>query len=111
MNYGNSIGNDMKNLISNLGGNLSSLDYLSRVHMEEIALHGDPAIKINPHPKPDYVIEDQEVKINPPFISVAQNSFVLDAKAYNIGRAVNDSITFEVKRTYPNGTTDLLLRK
>ncbi|MEO8109478.1 MAG: C25 family cysteine peptidase [Ginsengibacter sp.] len=111
VNYGNSIGNDMKNVISNLGGSSNSLDYLSRVHMEEFALHGDPAIKINPHPKPDYVVEDQEVKINPPFISVAQNSFVLDAKAYNIGRAVTDSITFEIKRTYPNGTTDVLLRK
>ncbi len=110
-NYGNSIGNDMKNVISSLGGNVSSIYYLSRVHMEEIALHGDPAIKINPHSKPDYVIEEQEVKINPPFISVAQNSFVLDAKAYNIGRAITDSITFEIKRTYPNGTTNVLLHK
>ncbi|MDQ6764186.1 MAG: C25 family cysteine peptidase, partial [Bacteroidota bacterium] len=110
-NYGNSIGSDMKNLITNLGGNVKSLDYLSRVHLEEIALHGDPALKINPHPKPDYVMEDQEVKINPPFISVAQSSFTLDAKAYNIGRAVTDSITFEIKRTYPNGTTDVLIRK
>ena len=42
---------------------------------------------------------------------MAQNSFGLDAKAYNIGKAITDSITFEVKRTYPNGTTDVLLRK
>ena len=110
-NYGNTIGNQMKAIVTNLNGGNSSIDYLTRTHLEEIALHGDPALKINPHPKPDYVIEDQEVKINPPFISVAANNFVVDVKAYNIGKAIEDSITFEVKRTYPNGTTDILIRK
>ena len=76
-----------------------------------MALHGDPALRINPHPKPDYVIEDPQVKINPAFISVAENSFILEAKAYNIGKAISDSIYFEVKRTYPNGSTDIILHK
>ncbi|MEO7962076.1 MAG: C25 family cysteine peptidase, partial [Ginsengibacter sp.] len=67
-NYGNSIGNIMKSVITNLGGGNNAVDYLSRTHMEEIALHGDPALKINPHPKPDYIIEDQQAKINPPFL-------------------------------------------
>ena len=79
--------------------------------MEELALHGDPALRINPHPKPDYVIEDPQVKINPAFISVAENSFILEAKAYNIGKAIGDSIYFDVKRTYPNGSTDIILHK
>ncbi len=82
VNYGNTIGNDIKNVISNLGGANSSLDYLSRSNMEELALHGDPALKINPHPKPDYVIEDPQVKINPAFISVAENSFILQATGF-----------------------------
>ncbi|MEO7962227.1 MAG: hypothetical protein ABIR19_11805, partial [Ginsengibacter sp.] len=82
----------------------------SRTHMEEIALHGDPALKINPHPKPDYIIEDQQAKINPPFLSVSANNFILDAKAFNIGKAIDDSITFEVKRTYPNGITETILK-
>ncbi len=110
-NYGNTIGNDMKNVVRNLGGANNSLDFLTRANLEEIALHGDPAIKINPHAKPDYVVEDQQVKINPPFISVSQNSFLLQATAFNIGKAIEDSITFEVKRTYPNGTTDILYRE
>ncbi len=111
VNYGNTIGNDIKNVISNLGGANNSLDYLSRCNLEEIALNGDPALKINPHQKPDYVIEDQQVKINPAFISVAENGFTLTAKTFNIGKAIKDSIFFEVKRTYPNGTTGIILRK
>ena len=111
-NYGNSIGNDMKNTIRNLGGNDAlSLMLLPRMNLEEIALHGDPALVINAHPKPDYVIEDPQIKINPAFISVSDNNFILDAKVFNIGKAVSDSITFEVKRTYPNGATEVLLHK
>ncbi|HEY8658235.1 MAG TPA: C25 family cysteine peptidase [Hanamia sp.] len=110
-NYGNSIGNDMKNTIRNLGGANPSLDFLPRIHLEELALHGDPAVVVNPHAKPDYVIEDQQVKINPAFISISEPYFILDAKTYNIGKAIKDSIIFEVKRTYPNGSTQVLLRK
>ncbi|KAA9039250.1 hypothetical protein FW778_10490 [Ginsengibacter hankyongi] len=111
VNYGNTIGNDIKNVITNLGGANNSLDFLTRINMEELNLHGDPALKINPHPKPDYVIEDPQVKVNPSFISVSESSFQLDAKAFNIGKATGDSITFEVKRTYPNGVTDVIFRK
>ena len=111
VNYGNSVGNDMQNTIKNLGGANPSLDFFSRMHLEELALHGDPALVVNPQPKPDYVMEDQNVLINPQYISVSANTFSLKAITYNIGRAINDSITFEVKRTYPNGSTDILLRK
>lgn len=111
INYGNSVGNDMKNTIKNLGGDNASLDFLLRIHLEELALHGDPALVINPHPKPDYVVEDQDVILNPQFISVSENNFTLKADFYNIGRAVSDSITVLVKRTYPNGSTDVILNK
>ena len=111
VNYGNTIGNDIKNVISNLGGANNSLDFLTRINMEELNLHGDPALKINPQAKPDYVIEDAQVKVNPAFISVAAASFQLQAKAYNIGKAISDSIVFQVKRTYPNGTTEVIFRK
>jgi hypothetical protein len=110
-NYGRSVGEDMKNTIKNLDGANPSIAFFTRIHLEELALHGDPALVINPQPKPDYVMEDQNVLINPQFISVSADNFSLKAITYNIGRAINDSVTFEVKRTYPNGSTDILLRK
>jgi hypothetical protein len=110
-NYGRSVGEDMKNTIKNLDGANPSIAFFTRIHLEELALHGDPALVINPQPKPDYVMEDQNVLINPQFISVSADNFTLKAITYNIGRALNDSVTFEVKRTYPNGSTDILLRK
>ncbi len=112
VNYGNSIGVDMQNTISNLGGvSEATLDFFTRMHLEEIAFHGDPALTINPQAKPDYVMEPQNVFINPQFISVSANSFSVKAITYNIGRAIKDSITFEVQRTYPGGSTAVILRK
>jgi len=108
-NYGGAIGTDIKNTIEKLGGASPGLDFFTRLHMEEINLHGDPALKINAHSKPDYAIEDQFVRINPAFISVHEDKFILDVKMFNLGKAVQDSITVEVKRTYPTtGVTEII---
>ena len=115
VNYGKPIGIDMRNSIQNQGGSDPSIYtpayFFSRIHLEEFALHGDPALTVNPHPKPDYVLEDQNVILNPQFISISENNFTLKAIAYNIGRAINDSITWQVKRTYPNGTSEIIFNK
>ena len=78
----------MKNVITTLGGANNSLDYLTRINMEELALHGDPALKINPHPKPDYVIEDPQVKINPAFISVEKTILYWKPKLITSGKQI-----------------------
>ncbi|MEO6819276.1 MAG: C25 family cysteine peptidase [Ginsengibacter sp.] len=110
-NYQGSIGESMRRTIEQLGGNNEGTTFFARADYEENNLNGDPAIRVNPHDKPDYVVEDQLVKLNPAFISIAEEKFVVNAKTYNIGKAVNDSINFEIRRTYPDGKTDLLLKK
>ena len=110
-NYGLTVGEHQKNTIRKVGGNNPNQDFFTRADFEEMTLHGDPAIRINPHQKPDYVLEDKLIKINPSFISISESHFVVDAKAYNIGKAISDSITFQVKRTYPDGTTETILNK
>ena len=63
--------------------------FMPRVHCEQISLNGDPALKYNPQPKPDYVIEDPLVNVSPSFISVAESSFKVNAQMLNIGKAVD----------------------
>ena len=106
--YGYSIGEQIKQTISDLASNPIEVDFYTRMHVEEITLHGDPALKINPQPNPDYIIEEQMVKTSPSIISVADNSFGIDVKMLNIGKAINDSIRVTVKRILPNDTTVLL---
>lgn len=86
-------------------------DFFARLHFEEITLHGDPAIKMNFQAQTDYIIEEPQVKISPSFISIAEDKFNLAVKAYNLGKAVKDSIVVVVKRQYPDGTFDTLYRR
>ena len=106
--YGNTVGNQIKEVIQNLGGTNPNIDYYTRVHLEEVTLHGDPAISINAFSKPDFVVEDQLVKINPSIISVADNNFSVKVSMANIGKVVNDSIWVSVKRKLPNDTIRIL---
>ncbi len=107
--YGNTVGNQIKQGLLSLGGLNPNVDYYTRVHLEEVTLQGDPAIRINSFAKPDYVIEDQQVKISPNIISVADNNFNVKIKMNNIGRVVNDSIRISVKRKLPNDDVRVLV--
>lgn len=108
--YGASLGEIMQDAISEVFNLTSQNDYYARFHCEQATLHGDPALKLNPFSKPDYVIEDQLVRINPSFISIAESSFRVNASFMNIGKATSDSVTIEVKRTYPDNTTQVIER-
>lgn len=102
--YGNSIGYQIRHVLESLGGLNPNVDIYTRMHLEEITLHGDPAIKINSFVKPDYVVEPQQVKVSPNIISVADNNFNLSVHMSNIGKATGDSIIVTVKRKLPNDT-------
>ena len=106
--YGNTVGQQIKKVSEDLGGNSPTTDFYTRVHLEEIVYHGDPAISINAPAKPDYVIEDQLVKISPSIITVAENSFNVKIKMQNMGKAIKDSIFVTVKRKLPNDTIRIL---
>jgi len=106
--YGNTIGNQLKAAWQTLGSNPNSLDFYTRIHLEQINLHGDPALKLNAFAKPDYVIEDQLVKFTPSIISVADGSFKVDIKMMNIGEAISDTIRVSVKQKLPNDTIRVL---
>lgn len=81
------------------------------LHAEENVLHGDPALKINYHTKPDFVVEDSKVFITPSFISVADSSFNVKAYFYNIGKATGDSVSILLQRQYPDGSITTLVSK
>lgn len=90
--------------------NIWTGDYFARLHAEQIALHGDPVIKLYIQPKPDYIIEDQNVKV-PPVVSVADSTFKLDFVFFNVGKSSPDSINVEIKRQYPNGQTSSTFKR
>ncbi len=108
--YGETVGNQMKDVQIAMGGTAPSVDYYRRIHIEEINLHGDAAIRINSFPKPDYVIENQLLKITPSIISVADPSFHVKVNMQNIGRAINDSFRVLIQRTLPGATVPVTIK-
>lgn len=106
--YGAPVGTQIQKTILNQGGDNGGVDYFTRCDLEEMTLNGDPAIKIHAQPKPDYVVEGDQIKIDPSFISISEQKFSLTAKVFNLGKATGDSINLEIKRTYPNGSTEIL---
>src|SRR5205807_3347200 len=106
--YGKSAAYHIKKVIQALDPNPANLDYFTRMHVEEITLHGDPAIKVNYFAKPDYVIEEPMIKITPSIVSVADNSFGVQVQMRNIGKAINDSIRVTVKRKLPSDSIVVL---
>jgi Peptidase family C25 len=107
--YGLPIGNQLKDIVNNLGGNNINLFHQQRMHLEEINLQGDPALKVNNFPKPDFAIEPQQVKISPSIITVADASFNVKINMRNLGKATNDSMRVSVKRLLPNTTVPVII--
>jgi hypothetical protein len=48
--------------------------------------------------------------VSPAFISIAENSFKVDAKFMNIGKAPDRNIVVEIKRLYPDQTSKVVYR-
>lgn len=107
--YGRPIGEIMKKTADDVF-NYTLDDFFARANVEQTELHGDPAITLNTHPKPDYVVEDPTVKISPSFVSIADSSFKVQTIIYNIGKAVDGQLVVETKRQYPGGKTEVIHR-
>ncbi|MEJ8818515.1 putative type IX secretion system sortase PorU2 [Lacibacter sp. H407] len=103
--YGKSIGRIMANVSDSLSKIYSFNDFYIRHHLEQITLHGDPAIKFFSYEKPDYAIEESMVRVSPEFISIADSTFDANIKIVNIGKATTDSVQLRITRIYPNGSS------
>jgi Peptidase family C25/CARDB len=109
--YGKPLGIIMKDAINDMYNVTAPDDYYARMHGEQTTLNGDPAVRLNSHLTPDYVIEDPMVRISPSFISIAEEKFNVKAYFRNNGRAIDDSIFVEVKRQYPDGSSTRIIKQ
>jgi len=105
--YGGTLGEILDEAIRQVFALTTENDFYARFQCEQFTLHGDPAIRYYNFDKPDYVIEDQLVKISPSFITVGTNKITVNASFMNIGKSINKDIIIEVKRTFPDNTVDI----
>ena len=108
--YGETVGQIMVQAAKGVFENEHEENFYAIANVEETELHGDPAIRLNPHAKPDYVIDASLIKTAPEFVSVAEPFVSVAVKVVNIGQAVNKNVVLEVKRQYPNGAIETVRR-
>lgn len=101
--YGKTLGQVQRGALTRMVQNTSLSDFYTRMHVEQINLHGDPAVKLYAADLPDFVIEDPLVRISPTPVSVADNNFTLSVRFMNIGKAVQDSFRVRIQRQLPSG--------
>jgi len=104
--YGKSIGENMQEAAQKF--NSFGYTFLGYMHSEQSTLDGDPAIKINSSPLPDFAIEAPQIRVNPTIVSVADDKFSVKTYIYNLGKATGDSLLVRVKRQFPDGTSAFL---
>jgi len=103
-NYGQTIGKVLKATVEDypLSG------FWGALVKHNIFLHGDPAVKIYPQQGADYIVNIEKTKIEPNFVNIQQDSFLLKLVVANIGFAVEDSMNILIEQQYPNGNKVVL---
>ncbi len=108
--YGKSMGDILNIAAVQVRNRYGDEDLLARSNIEQTCYHGDPSIKLNTHAKPDYFINDQMVTVSPSFISISEPTFKVKTKFVNIGKAEDKDIAIEVKREFPDQTSQVVYK-
>ncbi|MEP6847099.1 MAG: C25 family cysteine peptidase, partial [Panacibacter sp.] len=104
--YGKGFGDVIKDGITNVINYTGPTDFYARMHAEQFTFNGDPALKMNTFPLPDFVIDSTQILASPNYLTVASDSFTVKIKIHNLGKATNDSVHFYLMRKFPKGNTD-----
>lgn len=100
--YGKSVGICIQAAIDSIEGNASNI-YMNAACLE-MTLHGDPSIVIHSKKLPDYAVNNSSVFFSPPYVSSDMDSFKVSVIVANIGKATQDSVKVNIKRTFADGT-------
>ncbi len=82
-----------------------------RVHVEQIMLHGDPAVYYQKYTGPDYDVEDEFLTFTPSIVNTLIDSFDMHFNVFNLAKYSNDSIVLRVKRSNSTGLNSIIFEK
>jgi len=106
-NFGMPIGHQIKEAIRDLQGSNQNLYW--ETTYQQMALNGDPLIKLNFQRKPEISIQSSDISFSPTVIDLNTPEIAVQFKIKNLGAAINDSILVEVKRNFPQSSDDSLI--
>lgn len=104
LSYGKSIGESIKKTVEFLRDNGAEGSDLAKCTVLEMTLHGDPAIKISPNEKPDYMVDASSIFYTPNDVTNDVDSFDVNIAITNLGRAVSNIFAVRLTRKFPDGS-------
>lgn len=109
--YGQTVGELMNQAAIQTCSIAGTGDFLARVHAEQTALNGDPALRFYAtSTRPDFFMQPEQLRVSPSPVSVADGHYNLSVIVRNAGRATKGPLVIAINRTLPNGVTELWKR-
>lgn len=102
--YGSTLGEQIKNTISQVEGANNS--FLIESTVTQMTLHGDPAMKLNWHANPEIDLTVQDVFFQPSQIDLTTDSLTMNIVLTNLGQSIIDTFNMVVERNFPNSNID-----
>ncbi|MEP6844505.1 MAG: C25 family cysteine peptidase, partial [Panacibacter sp.] len=104
--YGKGFGNIVQDGLQQSLDYTGNTDFYGLMHAEQLTFHGDPSLKMNYYNAPDYAIDSAEMNVAPGYMNVAMDSFTVNFKVRNLGKATTDPVNLSLFRKYPNGVSE-----
>ena len=107
--YGGSIGDIVSAAVDTMNG---SINLQTTTFLQQIVIHGDPAITMIAFEGPDLVIDPASATTDPTFVDNYQESFKFCFEGVNLGSYTGDSLDISIKHQDPSGgtVTDSIVR-
>jgi hypothetical protein len=77
-------------------------------HLESMLLQGDPALRLYSPLKPDYHVSASRLSSIPVNVTTDIDSFKLQIVAFNLARAIRDTVDLKIEHINPAGTTTII---
>ena len=103
VNYGKDMGTHTMFAYNNIRS--VSTDDFNFFHLESMILQGDPGVKTFGPTKPDYHVAASRISSIPVNVTTDEDSFQLKIVAYNLAKAITDTVELRVEHTNPKNQT------
>lgn len=106
-NYGKGIAEHCRYAYNILRGNNPTDDKIF-YHLESMILQGDPALKVYSPDKPDYHVSADRISTSPANVTTNLDSFTLNIVAYNLAKAIEDTVSLKIEHINPANVTTVI---
>ncbi|MFT7344756.1 MAG: hypothetical protein ACI9XP_001344 [Lentimonas sp.] len=103
--YGLTLGEQIKRTINTLE-NSTNNDIVIESTALQMALNGDPLIKLNWHENPEIELLPEYVSFGPDDIDLTVDSIILNIELKNLGKSIVDTFLLEIVRKFPQSNQD-----